>query len=451
VEIPGTAVEEREPVQEVYRPVQRKGPARISRVAVVSVHTCPLDQPGIGDSGGMNVYVRSVARRLAEMGVQVDVFTRAAGPEQHVVDVDPGVRVVHLEAGPDAPVDKEELSRYLHEFHVSMMRFEAAEAERLGLVSPMYDVVHSHYWLSGSIGRFARERWNVPLVQSFHTLGRVKNRALAEGESPEPAPRIAGEQKVVQAADCILAPTVGEAADLVNLYGAEPRKVRVVAPGVDTEVFTPGDRVQAKADLGLAGRVVVLFVGRLQPLKQPDVALRAVADLAARNPELRARLSLVVVGGPSGRGGVQPEALAKLAAKLGMSDALRLVGTVPHDSLARYYRAADAVLIPSRSESFGLVAIESSACETPVVASDVGGLRVAVRDGATGFLVPSFQPAAYADALSRVLTDPSVAGAMGTAGSKFAKRFDWRRASIDLLAIYEELAEPEAEPEDSSG
>ena len=220
----------------------------MERVAVVSVHTCPLDQPGIGDSGGMNVYVRSVARRLAEMGVSVDIFTRAAGPEQHVVDVDPGVRVVHLEAGPDAPVDKEDLPLYLPEFFASMQRFDEAEAAAAGRETPTYDVVHSHYWLSGSIGRHARERWGVPLVQSFHTLGRVKNRTLAPDEKPEPHSRIAGEQKVVHAADCVLAPTVGEAADLVNLYGADPRNVRVVAPGVDTDLYTPGDREAAKAD-----------------------------------------------------------------------------------------------------------------------------------------------------------------------------------------------------------
>jgi len=433
-------------VQEPYRSIPRRGPARVERVAVVSVHTCPLDQPGIGDSGGMNVYVRSVARRIAEMGVEVDIFTRAAGPEQHVVDVDPGVRVVHLEAGPDAPVDKEELSRYLHEFLASMIRFEAEEATAAGRASPTYDAVHSHYWLSGSIGRHVRDRWGVPLVQSFHTLGRVKNRTLADGDTPEPAARIAGEQRVVAAADCILAPTIGEAADLVNLYGADPRHVRVVAPGVDTDLYTPGDRDQAKADLGLAGRVVILFVGRLQPLKQPDVAVRAVAELAARNPELAEKLALVVVGGPSGRGGVQPSDLAKLAADLGVADALRLEGTVPHDVLPRYYRAADAALIPSRSESFGLVAIEASACGSPVVASDVGGLRVAVRDGATGLLVPSFAPAAYSDALSRILTDPSFAEAVGSAGSHFARRFDWRRAAIDLLAIYEELVAADEKP-----
>ncbi|MCI0632976.1 MAG: glycosyltransferase, partial [Actinobacteria bacterium] len=191
-------------VQEPRQGIPRVRPANVERVALVSVHTCPLDQPGLGDSGGMNVYVRSVARRLAEMGVEVDIFTRAAGPEQHVVDVDPGVRVVHLEAGPDAPVEKEELPRYLTAFLQSMMRFEAEESARLGVASPLYDVVHSHYWLSGWIGRLARERWRVPLVHSFHTLGRVKNRALAAGETPEPPARLSGEQRVVQAADCIL-------------------------------------------------------------------------------------------------------------------------------------------------------------------------------------------------------------------------------------------------------
>ena len=418
----------------------RLEPANVERVALVSVHTCPLDQPGLGDSGGMNVYVRSVARRLAEMGVKVDIFTRWAGPEQHVVDVDPGVRVVHLEAGPDAPVEKEELPNYLTEFLSAMLRFEAEESARINVVSPIYDVVHSHYWLSGWIGRLARERWQIPLTHSFHTLGRVKNRTLAPGETPEPAGRISGEQRVVHAADCILAPTIGEAADLVHLYGADPRRVRVIAPGVDTEVFTPGDRDAAKTALGLAGRRVILFVGRLQPLKQPDVAVRAVAELTRREPDL-GPISLVVLGGPSGRGGVQPGSLAKLAADLGIADALRLEGAIPHDDLPRYYRAADAVLIPSRSESFGLVAIEASACGAPVVASDVGGLGVTVRDGVTGLLVPSFEPLEYADALSRVLSDPSLAAAMGTAGSHFARRFDWRRASIDLLAVYEELVQ----------
>ena len=429
-------------MQEIRGAMPERGPARVERVALVSVHTCPLDQPGVGDSGGMNVYVRSVARRLAEMGVEVDIFTRAAGPEQHVVDVDPGVRVVHLEAGPDAPVPKEDLPNYLGAFVGSLVRFEAQESERAGRTSPGYHLVHSHYWLSGAIGRHARERWQIPLVHSFHTLGRVKNRTIAPGESPEPAGRIAGEQRVVQAADCILAPTIGEAADLVNLYGADPTKVRVVAPGVDTDLFRPGDRVEAKAALEMTGRAVVLFVGRLQPLKQPDVAVRAVAELARHSPALAERLLLVIVGGPSGHGGVQPSALAKLAADLGISELIRLEGTVPHDHLPTYYRAAVVTLIPSRSESFGLVAIESSACGTPVVASDVGGLRVAVRDGDTGLLVPSFAPEEFADSIGDLLADPARAATMGDAGAHFARRFDWRRASVDLLAIYEDLVAP---------
>ena len=428
-------------MQEPRPGVPRIRPANVERVALVSVHTCPLDQPGLGDSGGMNVYVRSVARRIAEMGVEVDIFTRWAGPEQHVVDVDPGVRVVHLEAGPDHPVEKEDLPKYLTEFLSAMVRFEAEESAGINVASPMYDVVHSHYWLSGWIGRLARERWHIPLAHSFHTLGRIKNRTLAPGETPEPPARIRGEQRVVHAADCILAPTIGEAADLVNLYGADPRSVRVIAPGVDTEVFTPGDRDEAKASLGLSGRRVILFVGRLQPLKQPDVAVRAVAELMRRDPALVGEVMLVVLGGPSGRGGVQPESLAKLAADLGIADALRLEGAIPHDELPRYYRAADAVLIPSRSESFGLVAIEASACGAPVVASDVGGLGVTVRDGVTGLLVPSFEPVAYADAMWRVLSDPALSAAMGSAGSHFARRFDWRRASLDLLAVYEELVQ----------
>jgi D-inositol-3-phosphate glycosyltransferase len=428
-------------MQEPRPGVPRVRPANVERVALVSVHTCPLDQPGLGDSGGMNVYVRSVARRLAEMGVEVDIFTRWAGPEQHVVDVDPGVRVVHLEAGPDAPVEKEELPKYLTEFLSAMIRFETEESARINVASPMYDVVHSHYWLSGWIGRLARERWRIPLAHSFHTLGRIKNRTLAPGETPEPPRRIRGEQRVVHAADCILAPTIGEAADLVNLYGADPRSVRVIAPGVDTEVFTPGDGDEAKASLGLSGRRVILFVGRLQPLKQPEVAVRAVAELMRHEPEFAGQVTLMVLGGPSGRGGVQPESLAKLAAELGIVESLRLEGAIPHDELPRYYRAADAVLIPSRSESFGLVAIEASACGAPVVASDVGGLGVTVRDGVTGLLVPSFEPLAYADAKWRVLSDPALSAAMGSAGSHFARRFDWRRASLDLLAVYEELVQ----------
>jgi len=411
-------------------------PSGVSRVALLSVHTCPLDQPGVGDSGGMNVYVRSVARRLAEMGVAVDIFTRWSGKGEQVLEVDPGVRVIHLVAGPDRPVPKEELDEHVCEFLYSLLRFESDEAAAAGLESPTYDAVHSHYWLSGRVGRLVTERWGVPLLQSFHTLGRVKNMNLVPGDQAEPASRIAAEERIVEQADCILAPTVEEAGDLVRLYGAAADHVRVVTPGVDTEVFTAGESAAAKASLGLTGKTVVLFAGRFQLLKSPDLAVRAVARLSELHPELD--LMLLMLGGPSGRAGIRPEDLQKLAADLGIADRVVLHDPVPHDELPRYYRAADAVLVPSRTESFGLVALEASACGTPVVATDVGGLRTAVRHGVTGLLVPGRDPELFARALEDVLTDSRTAAAMGQAGSRYARRYDWRRAAADLLGVYEE-------------
>jgi len=411
-------------------------PSAVSRVALLSVHTCPLDQPGIGDSGGMNVYVRSVARRLAEMGVAVDIFTRWSGKGELIREVDPGVRVIHLVAGPDRPVPKEELDEHICEFLYSLLRFESNEAAELGLESPLYDAVHSHYWLSGRVGRLVTERWGVPLLQSFHTLGRVKNMNLTPGDQAEPAARIAAEERIVEQADCILAPTIEEAGDLVRLYGAAADRVRVVTPGVDTEVFTPGDRGAAKRSLGLTGKTVVLFAGRLQMLKSPDLAVRAVARLHELQPDLDP--VLVMLGGPSGRAGLHPDELQKLAADLGVADRVLLHEPVPHDELPRYYRAADAVLVPSRTESFGLVALEASACGTPVVATDVGGLRTAVRQGVTGLLVPGRDPELFARALADLLTDRRTAAAMGQAGARYARRYDWRRAAADLLGVYEE-------------
>jgi D-inositol-3-phosphate glycosyltransferase len=419
----------------------RLEPTAVSRVALLSVHTCPLDQPGTGDSGGMNVYVRQAARRLADMGVEVDVFTRWAGASERIREMDPGVRVIHLEAGPAEPIPKEALGEHLCEFMYALLRFEAAESEALG-VTPRYDVVHSHYWLSGRVGRLVAERWSVPLVQSFHTLGRVKNLTLADGDDPEPPARISSEERIVRTADTVLAPTPIEAAELVRLYGAEPDRVRVVPPGVDTDVFRPFPddprAAELRARLGLEGRSVVLFVGRLQPLKAPEVAVRAVAHLAERRPDLDP--VLLVVGGPSGRAGTGPEQLAALAETLGAPGRLVAHEPVPHPDLPVFYRAADVVAVPSRTESFGLVALEATACGTPVVASDVGGLRTAVRDGVGGLLVEPADALAFADGLERVLGDRRTAEAMGHAGARYARRFDWRRAAAGLLAVYEERA-----------
>lgn len=411
-------------------------PPVVSRVALLSVHTCPLDQPGTGDSGGMNVYVLQAARRLAEMGVAVDIFTRWAGA-QRVREPYPGVRVIHLEAGPVEPIPKEELSKHLCAFLCELVRFEAAEAVRLGVTAgTVYDVVHSHYWLSGWIARHVHERWRAPVLQSFHTLGRVKNRTLAPGDKPEPPSRIAAEERIVSSAETILAPTLAEARELVALYGAAPDRIRVVPPGVDTDVFTPhGEQVAAKAALGLAGRTVLLFVGRLQPLKSPELAVAALAEVARARPQTDP--VLLVVGGPSGAAGTSREDLLALAAREGVSGRVLFRDPVPHDVLPSIYRAADVVIVPSRTESFGLVALEASACGVPVVATGVGGLRTAVRDGLTGILVPGAGAGEYAAAIVSLLDDPRRAAALGAEGARYAKRFDWRRAAASLLETYE--------------
>lgn len=415
------------------RAVAARAPSTVSRVALLSVHTCPLDQPGTGDSGGMNVSILHLARRLADMGVQVDVFTRASsGRGEWLREVDPCVRVVHLEAGPDEPIPKGDLPEHLCSFLYSLLRFEGAEASRLGLDGPIYDVVHSHYWLSGWVARKVAERWAVPYVQSFHTLGRVKNLTLADGDDPEPPVRLANEERIIQTADRVLAPTADEATDLVSLYGADPARVSVVPPGVDTTIFTP----DGPRDVGPEGDPLILFVGRLQPLKAPDVAVRALASLAARAPGLDPHL--VILGGPSGSHGTQPGDIARLAAEAGVGGRVSVCPPVPQEELARWYRAADVVLVPSRSESFGLVALEAAACGTPVVASDVGGLRTTVRHGVTGLLVPNGDADAYAEAMLHILTADGLASRMGEASARFARRYDWRTAAAGLLDVYEQ-------------
>src|SRR4051794_25082817 len=291
-------------------PVARRTRARLPRrVATLSVHTSPLDQPGGGDAGGMNVYVCEVAKRLADLGVEVEIFTRATSSDLPTsVELAPGVTVRHITSGPYEGLDKNDLPAQLCAFTNGVMRVEAAH-------EPGYfDLVHSHYWLSGQVGWLAKERWGVPLVHSMHTMAKVKNASLAEGDTPEPASRVVGEAQVVAAAERLIASTAAEAEQLVDLYDAEPARVLTVAPGVDLDVFTPGDPVGARRRLGLADdAVLLLFVGRIQPLKAPDILLRAAARLLAEHPELRDRLVVAVVGGPSGAGLAEPGHLQKLA------------------------------------------------------------------------------------------------------------------------------------------
>ncbi|WP_085871093.1 MULTISPECIES: D-inositol-3-phosphate glycosyltransferase [unclassified Nocardioides] len=400
---------------------------------MVSLHTSPLDQPGTGDAGGMNVYVLELSKRLAQRGIAVDIFTRATSSSlAPVVEACDGVLVHHIHAGPFEGLNKVELPGQLCVFAREVLRAEAAH--------PVghYDAVHSHYWLSGQVGALARDRWGVPLVHSMHTMAKVKNDALAAGDTPEPAARIIGEEQVVEAADMLVANTDLEAKQLINLYDADPSRVEVVHPGVDLAVFRPYDKAAVRAELGLpADAAVLLFAGRIQPLKAPDVLLRAVAELLAQTPELRSRLVVPVVGGPSGTGLEHPESLAQLSSELGLDDVVRFVPPVAQEELARWCAAATLVAVPSYNESFGLVAAEAQATGTPVVAAAVGGLTTVVRDGHSGLLVDGHEPRAWADALRRVVEDDALRRRLETGALEHARQFSWERTADRMLEVYE--------------
>ncbi|MFI0165099.1 D-inositol-3-phosphate glycosyltransferase [Streptomyces sp. NPDC017095] len=406
---------------------------RPRRIAMLSVHTSPLHQPGTGDAGGMNVYIVELAQRLAEIDIEVEIFTRAtAGGLPAVVELAPGVLVRHVDAGPYEGLAKEELPAQLCAFTHGVM--QAWAGHRPG----HYDLVHSHYWLSGHVGWLAAQRWGVPLVHAMHTMAKVKNASLAEGDSPEPAARVIGETQIVAAADRLIANTAEEAADLVRHYAADPGKVAVVHPGVNLRRFRPADgRAAARARLGLPQDALIpLFAGRIQPLKAPDILLRAVAVLLERRPELRSRLLVPVVGGPSGSGLAKPEGLQKLAARLGIADVVRFRPPVGQEQLADWFRAASVLVMPSYSESFGLVAIEAQAAGTPVLAASVGGLPVAVRDGETGFLVQGHDPADYANVLRRFADAPDLPARMGRAAARHAQSFGWDTAAAATADVY---------------
>jgi len=404
------------------------------RIGVLSVHTSPVDQPGSGDSGGMNVSIVSVADRLAARGVEVDLFTRCRGGADHEVKtIAPRARVVPIKAGPCAPVPKAETPRFLPEFLGGVLR-HVRENDR------SYDLVHSHYWLSGWVGRATKELWDVPLVTSFHTLGKVKNYALARGERPEPQVRLDAETRTIRDADRIVAPTPAEAGQLVGLYGADPDRIRIVPQGVDHTIFTPRSRDEARARLHLAGLRLALYVGRLQPHKGPDVAVRALAEAVARDPRTAEHLMLALVGGPSGANrGAEMARLMELATALDVAERVVLFPPQPQAHLADFYAAADVVLVPSRSESFGLVALEAQACGTPVVAAAVGGLPFVVHHGRTGLLVEGHDPADHADALLRILRDHTLQAALGAEAAHQALRFTWDTSAAEMLAVYREL------------
>ena len=403
------------------------------RIALISLHTSPLAQPGTGDAGGMNVYVWQTATRLARRGVEVEIFTRATSSlDEPIVDAAPGVRVRNVVAGPFDGLDKHDLPGQLCAFSAGVLRAEADQKPGY------YDLIHSHYWLSGQVGWLARDRWGVPLVHTAHTLAAVKNAALADGDAAEPKLRVIGEQQVVAEADCLVANTERERAELVEHYGADPERIDVVVPGADLDRYRPGSRDRARRRFGLHDdETVVTFVGRIQPLKAPDVLMAAAAPLIhAAASRGRGPIRLLIVGGPSGSGMERPAALIELAAQLGITDSVTFLPPQAPEALADVYRASDVVGVPSYSESFGLVAIEAQACGTPVIAARVGGLPVAVADGRTGVLVDGHDLPVWTAGLAELIGDPQRRARFGAQAAAHARQFSWDHTVDALLAGY---------------
>ena len=407
---------------------------RLERIAILSVHTSPLHQPGTGDSGGMNVYIVETSKRLAQRGIEVEIFTRATSPkDEDRVELAPGVIVKHIPAGPFEGLRKEDLPAQLCAVTAGVLRAEATKREGF------YDLLHSHYWLSGQVGWIAQERWGVPLVHTMHTMARVKNRNLADGDIPEPAIREIGEEQVVQTADRLVANTQTEAQELIELYDADPARVRVVHPGVDLTNFVPGSKSDARHELGLkTDAVVMLFVGRIQPLKAPDVLLKAAAELIRHQPELKNRLVVPICGGPSGTGLARPDALHELAAQLGITENVIFEPPTNRARLVKWLQAADVCLIPSYNESFGLVALEAQACGTPVIAANVGGLPTAVSNNYSGLLVDGHNPHDWAHVLERYFADVKLQEKLSAGALDHAAKFSWEATTERLIEVYEE-------------
>jgi len=404
------------------------------RVAVMSVHTCPLAPLGGWETGGMNVYVRELSRGLGRLGVQTDVFTRRQNPDvPDVVEFGEHARVIHIDAGPPRSVDKYAVLDYLSEFACNVQRYR-------NFVGARYDLMHAHYWLSGRLAGLFKEHWNVPYVAMFHTLGDMKNKVAQDAAELEQQIRVDIERRTMTTADRIIAATKVDREHMVQGYGADVRRISIVPGGVDLAVFGPGPKDAARRTLGLGPGPVLLFVGRIQRLKGIDVLIRA-ADLLRRDAQ---PVQIVIVGGAGGArsGGISDEQreLARLHAlvqELGIGNAVQFVGAVDQPRLPLYYRAADVTVMPSTYESFGLVAVESMACGTPVVAARVGGLATIVRDGENGMLIPWRDPRLFADKIRSILVDEPLADELRRGALATADRYGWAAVAERTRAIYD--------------
>jgi D-inositol-3-phosphate glycosyltransferase len=407
-------------------------------LAVITAHACPYSEIGSAENGGMSVYVREMAEALAQRDVPTVFFTRKEDPgAPPVVHFEDGTRLVHIPAGPQAPISKDGFFYHLPEFYRGVAQWARDEDIEFRLV-------HSHYWLSGWAGRRLSQLWGVPWAHMAHTLARVKDRDRPAGAAPEADQRVAVELEIVRSTNRMIAPTAQEVEDLVFLYGADRSCISVVAPGVDTERFAPTDASELRRRLGIGdGEKVILFTGRLERLKGVEILVHALAAILDGRTERDVRL--LVLGADSSNGvleagvhGGERARLEALAIEIGVDDRVDFLGTVPHEDLPAYYSLADVCAVPSYSESFGLVAIEAEACGTPVVASRIGGLRQLVLDGITGVTVPSHEPMAWAEALSRVIDDPKAREVLGTAARHLAQAYSWDTSAEQLLEAYTE-------------
>lgn len=397
------------------------------RVAMLSVHTCPLAALGGKETGGMNVYVRETARELGRMGVTVDVFTRSQNASiPRVAELGEGARVIHLPAGPQAPIERQAIHPHLPQF------IEGVEAHRWA-EGIDYDVIHAHYWLSGVAGLELREQWGVPLVQMFHTLGRLKNAVAQRPGELEPELRIAEESRIVESADRIVAANVVERAHLVWYYGAKTEGISVIPCGVDTELFQPMSQAAAKDLLELPPEPALLYVGRLEPIKGLETLLDAMARIGGG-------ARLYIVGGDSDEpSSAHAARLRTRVARLGLERRVRFLGAQPQRRLRYFYAAAEATVMPSYYESFGMVALEAMACGSPVVASRVGGLTTTVKDGVTGYLVPEGDAGALSERLERLLHDPETRARLGREASRWAADHRWPCVAEAVCRLYSEL------------
>ena len=408
-------------------------------VAMISYHTCPLATLGGKDTGGMNVYVREVTRYLGRCGVHVDVFTRSQDEHvPHVLhDLGYGNRVVHIPAGPEVPLPKKELAAYLPEFAEGIRRFAAEKGIH-------YDLIHSHYWMSGIAAESLKAEWQVPVVHMFHTLGLMKNRIARSPEEMEGEYRANGERRVLQVADRIIAATLAEQSQLQFLYNADTSRITVIPPGVDTSHFYPIPMEEARESIGLpVDDRLLLFVGRIEPLKGLETLIRALALMRAEGVQCQVPHYLAVVGGDPGASGEnlsgEMARLQELRREQGMDELVLFLGKRAQDSLPYYYSAADVLIMPSHYESFGMVALEAMACGTPVVASQVGGLAFLVQDGVTGFVVPDGDPRALSERLTRLLTEPDLRERLGQQAAQYARQYAWENIVDRLRAVYWEL------------